>query len=230
MTDVDSLESRFRVSFDLHDPIRYSETMDSLDRYVKEDVTNFGVVGAARRVLAGQAIRRLMEDLNHLDELTLGDSHAGTVLEAESNMGVLLALFIAGREDADGGVLVVAGPQTLGDHLDGISELRVDVGMTQGDFDVEFLLTWNEVNTNPAHYADESQPTGLSHTYRLALVHEEPLGDMDPSDRKTRRLGLESQGLLVETYTADEAGRDPFGVAARAFKRIKRCIDDDYTN
>ncbi len=105
-----------------------------------------------------------------MDELTLGDSHAGTVLEAESNMGVLLALFIAGREDADGGVLVVAGPQTLGDHLDGISELRVDVGMTQGDFDVEFLLTWNEVNTNPAHYADESQPTGLSHTYRLALV------------------------------------------------------------
>lgn len=223
------LGANFLASFELHSPMDHDEVRQSLDEYASgDDDVHAEVVNAARHMLAIQALRGLLRDLTHLQELQ--DGFPEEVLHSDSNLAVLLALLIVGREQADGGVFVAAGPQTIGDHLDGLSEMRVDVGIQQGDFDVEFLITWNEQGPNPEHYTDESQPVGLYKTYRVALICDQS-GPGEPNlvARKTRRIGLESMGLMVETYTDTDASNDPFGLVIRTIKRIQRHVLDDYT-
>jgi hypothetical protein len=220
------LTTRFLESLRFHGPIEDWDPDESLDVCAEEYTS--GLLAAAGRVLARQAIARQFREVEAL--LNTRDAGAAAVLDRESNVAMLLALFIAGREGADGGVQLRAGTQVVGDHIDGLSEVQVEVGVRRGDFTVEFLVTWDEFGPNPAHRDDESQPTGLEMTYELALIRDQA-GPKEPplSDRKTRRIGLESLGPMVETYEDSEAERDPFGVAARVFKRLQRRLDDDFT-
>jgi hypothetical protein len=151
------------------------------------------------------------------------------VVERESNLGVLLVLLLVGRELADGGVKVTAGSEVFGDYPNGLSEVRIEVGAERSDFHIEFVVQWDEHGPNPAHYEDQDEPVGLTKTYELALIRDQA-GPHEPclSDRKTRRLGIESLGLFVEPYDDREAMRDPCGVALRAYRRIRRHVDDDF--
>jgi hypothetical protein len=218
----------FLESLRLHDALPMLEDYDwqdaSLARY------DNGVLGAAAPILAKQESDRIICAFEALSEGA--DTPLRGFAERASNLGLLIALFASGREAADGGVEILAGKTAFGDHPDGLSEIRIDVAPSRGDFQLELLITWEEFGPNPAYYelGDKSADTSLSKRYELALIRDQG-GPGEPalSDRKTRRIGIESLNVMVETYTDREAARDPFGVALRAYQRIARRVADDFT-
>ncbi len=222
---INTAES-FLESLRLHQPSECPDSQESLDAWL--DGYDSGVIGAAARVLVRQEGERL---LGHLGMLAEGNEPGlNEFVERESNISLLIALLIVGRELAEGGVEVVAGRLRFGDHPNGLSEVRIEISAARGDFGIEFVIAWEEYGPNPVHYVDESAPISLEKTYELALLRDQAgPGEPHASDRKTRRIGTESLGLMVETYTDDEAGRDPFGVARRAYARLRRRVDDDFT-
>jgi hypothetical protein len=224
MNKTDAARS-FLDSLRLHQPLELLDAEGTFDDWL-HDYDN-GVLGAAAPILARQESDRI---IRHFEALTEGvESPSLAFAERESNLGLLIAMLLVGREAADGGVEITAGSVVFGDHPDGLSEIRIEVGALRGDFDLEVAVRWDEHGPNPAYYEDDSQPVGLRKSYELALLREQyGSGEPSLSDHKTRRIGVESLGMMVETYKDREAAHDPIGVAMRAYKRIERCVSDDF--
>ena len=225
--DKTRLSGSFLDSLRLHKPLELLDLQGSFDDWLRNYPD--GVLGAAAPILARQESGLIISRFESLAESD--EPNLIAFVERESNVGLLIAMLLAGREAADGGVEITAGSLVFGDHPNGLSEVRIEVGAQRGDFDVEFAIRWNEYGANPAHYEDESQPVSLRRQYDLAVLRDQGgASEQSLSDRKTRRIGVESLEMMVETYTDREAASDPFGVAKRAFGRVYRRLNDDFTN
>jgi hypothetical protein len=221
--DETELAQRFEQSLSLHEVMDYPEPGESLDDVARN--WSEGVLAAAQWTLAAQSIKHLHNDLRFF--LHQGDDFVKALFADDRNLGLLLALFIAGRELGDA-VTLVNDSVAIGDHPNGLSTIRVEVGARRGDFRIEFLIAWTEFGPHPAWEGpgDTQNPSSLEVTRELALVREHRVEGA--SDRKTRRLGLASLGMTVVSYDDGEEERDPVGVATRALREVQRAADDEF--
>jgi hypothetical protein len=214
---------RFANSLALHEVLCDADSEDYAAPPDPDDV--FSAAVNALRVQAADRVE------NDVENLLVAPGRGRDVLAREENIALLLALFIVGR-DATDGAEACNGHIVIGDHENGLSSLRIEVAARRSDFDIEFLLTWREEGPHPEWYpgAGDDVPHSLHVTKQMALIRDQAgSGEPSRSDRKTRRGGLSSLGLLVMSYEDGEAGRDPFGLAKRALSDLERAANEDFT-
>jgi len=163
-------------------------------------------------------------------EYFLNQSPGRELFEREENVGLVLALFIVARE-MGGDIQLRNGTTVMGDHLADVTEITIEVAARRSDFTIDFLITWDEHGPHPDWYpgADETVQHSLEVRKELALFRDDPFpGQPAPSDRKTRRGGLASLGLMVTPFELQEAQRDPFGLAKRALSDLQRAVSEEF--
>lgn len=162
------------------------------ERSIEDSLADYdnGVLEAAAPILARQESDRIIRHFEHLAES--GEPDVRDYVGRETNLGLLVAMFVVGREAADGGVEVCAERAAFGDHPNGLSEIRIEVAARRGDFEIELIMRWDEFGPNPAHYegGDESAEPSLSKQYELAVIR-------DQSVRQSRACPIGGRGDSV---------------------------------
>ncbi len=166
----------------------------------------------ATSLIAAQSVTRVSDELE-----ALLHNAPGRLRESEEAEALLLALFLVGRANVDGGAQIQAGSCTFGDHLQGLANLLIQPDVSLGDFPVDFLLTVTEMGANPRHDEDPSEPVSRTECQRVALIRDD--GEIKFQDRIVRRTALPSSfGVMVVSYDDEEVRRDPFALAYRAVR------------
>lgn len=181
---------------------------------------------AAAGILQAQAATRAISEF---ERLLNAPGPGQDFFDHEENVGLALALFITARAKG-GDVELRNGQVVIGDRLEDITRVSIEVTARRGDFDIDFLISWDELGPHPEWYAgaDETVPHTLEVHKELALIRDDVPGSSSPSDRKTRRAGLTSLRLLVMSFERAEAERDPFGLAKRALGDLRRAAFEPF--
>lgn len=204
---------RYRLTEDLE------ESGGTLDDLLGWNLPSDDLLESGLGAIAAGSVSRLHSDLERL----IGHG----ILADDRDLALFFALFIYGREAADGGAQLRVRNMRFGDLLEGMENVLIEPRVHDRDFLIDFVVTWIEHGPNPDHVeGDNSTPPGIEVQKKAALIRRTP-GARSYGNLKLNRTALADLGYLVVPFENEDVERDPFAIAKRVIDDLARQADDE---